>query len=369
MKSFLKYTALFLTPVLAFCLFFCFVLFQSKEHTTEQEAVKKAMDVENILFGLAYRDNTGYFKKLLADEKQANLLILGTSRSMQFHSQFFTSESFFNAGGACGYINSFEYFLSQMESGAKPDTVIMVMDQYFFNGNWVGTSSMPEDLSYGQYDFSFKTAFWETVQGWGKGKYSAFEILTAPGNYYGFSAAANQRGFLSDGSYSYGKLMTNPRDGTDVGFHDSFDRIAKGINRFEYASEIYPKSIEVVESLLKYCSENEIKAVLIIPPYAPSVYAKMKENGNYAYLDLIYPTLSQLCAPYGFEVYDFTNMPQTSDDEYVDGYHGGDLVYAKIALELSEKSSILSGMINTQFINEALENTPSPLKLSADIYP
>ena len=105
MKRFLAVVALFLAPVILVCGVFGLAVYTSGEWRTEEEVAQMVLDGEPAFLGLAYRDNTRYYKHLVASGKGADLLVLGTSRSMQFHSEFFTTDSFYNAGGGSGYIN------------------------------------------------------------------------------------------------------------------------------------------------------------------------------------------------------------------------------------------------------------------------
>ena len=139
MKRFLCIVALFLAPVALFVGLFAGAIYASGEWRTEEEIAARVAAGEPAFLGLAYRDNTRYYKHLVANGLGADLLVLGTSRSMQFHSEFFTTDSFYNAGGGAGYVNEFQYFLEQLDEDKLPSTLILVMDQYFFNGAWVGT--------------------------------------------------------------------------------------------------------------------------------------------------------------------------------------------------------------------------------------
>ena len=138
---------------------------------------------------------------------------------------------------------------------------------------------------------------------------------------------------------------------------------------FERIRELFPDALTIallagIESLLAWCNDHDIEVVLIVPPYAPSVYERMVESGNYGYFDWIMPILTELCAPYGYEVYDFSYMPDTLDEEYIDGYHGSDRVYARLALHLAEESETLAGLIDTDYLNAALAPSSSPLRLA-----
>lgn len=364
MKRFLCIVALFLAPVLLFIGLFAGAVYASGEWRTEEEIAARVAAGEPAFFGLAYRDNTRYYKHLVANELGADLLVLGTSRSMQFHSEFFTTPSFYNAGGGAAYVNEFQFFLEQLDEDKLPSTLLLVMDQYFFNQGWVGTGSMPSGFDYGHYDFSWSVALPEAMRGWVQGKLTLRAAYSAHPDVYGMAAVGRGSGYNADGSYSYGTLLDHPETGTDVGFHDSFDRIARGVDRFEYGSEVYPESLRVVEELLAFCHDHGIQVVMVIPPYAPSVWQRMTESGNYGYIQGIAPALSALCEPYGYEVYDFSYMPDTLDEEYVDGYHGSDRVYARLALHLAEESETLAGLIDTDYLNAALAPSSSPLRLA-----
>ena len=364
MKRFLASVALFLVPVLAVCGVFGMAVYVSGEWRTEEQIAQKVAQGEPAFFGLAYRDNTRYYKHLVASAKAADLLVLGTSRSMQFHSEFFTTDSFYNAGGGAGYINEFQFFLENLPEASLPDTLVMVMDQYLFCQAWTGTGGMPQYFDYAYYDFDPAKALFSAMRDWAQGKYSLRDVFNTPPDVYGMAAAGRGSGYNADGSYDYGRLLDHPEEGTDVGFHDTFDRILRGINRFEYADYVYPVSTEKVEQLLAWCHDRQIQVVLIIPPYAPSVWERMDGTGKYGYFDWIPYILNELGAPYGYEVYDFGYMPDTADEEYIDGYHGGDRVYARLTLELARQSETLAGLIDTDYLTAALQPGDNPLRLT-----
>ncbi len=363
MKKFLATVALFLVPVVLAVGVFGAVLYNSGEWRTEEEIAQRVLDGEPAFLGLAYRDNTRYYKHLVASGKAADFLVLGTSRSMQFHGEFFATDSFYNAGGAAAYVHEFRFFLENLPPESLPDTLLVVLDQYFFEEGWSNVAALPE-LDYSHYEFDLPVALSETIRGWAQGKYSILEALQPHPDVYGMAAVGRGSGFYADGSYSYGSLMDHPEEGTDVGFHDSFDRIARGINRFEYADEVYAPSLEIIGDLVDFCARNGIQLVGVIPPYAPSVYQRMMETGRYGYITQLPQALGQLFEPYGFELFDFTYMPDTADEEYIDGYHGGDRVYARLTLHLAEQSQTLSGLIDTDYLNAALADSGNPLRLA-----
>lgn len=364
MKRFVASVLLFLMPVLLVMGIFGFVVYQSGEWRTEEEIAERVIAGEPAFLGLAYRDNRQYYKHLVADGKAADLLVLGSSRSMQFSSKFFTQPSFYNAGGGANFAHEYRFFLEHISSESLPDTLILVLDQYYFQNAWSPKEAWPT-LGYEHYEFNGSDALMRVIKDWAIGKYSLRDAFFPEPNTYGIAAIGRGSGFYADGSYCYGNLMDHPERGTDVGFHDSFDRITRGVDRFEWADEVYQPAVDEIATLLDFCKEHEIQVVGILPPYAPSVYNRMMESGKYGYLNQLPNVLGDLMQSYGFELFDFTNMPQTRDDEYVDGYHGGDRVYARLTLELAEKSRILAGQIDVDYLTRALSTEENPLRLSA----
>ena len=58
------------------------------------------------------------------------------------------------------------------------------------------------------------------------------------------------------------------------------------------------------------------------------------------------------------------SVQTTLDEEYIDGYHGSDRVYARLALHLAEESETLAGLIDTEYLTAALAPSSSPLRLA-----
>ncbi len=117
-------------------------------------------------------------------------------------------------------------------------------------------------------------------------------------------------------------------------------------------------ALEDTRQLLAWCGQNGITAVGLLPPYAPSVLEKMQSSGNYGYMDKLPAALAELCAQYGFEFFDFTAAPDASDVEFMDGYHGSDRVYCRLALQMARESAALAPYLNAGALAHMLETQP-----------
>ena len=177
MKRFLKILALFLAPVILLLGMFSLALVRSGELTPTADIEAAALDGGLELFGLAYRDDTRALKQAVANARGADVLVLGTSRSMQLRGAFFASDSFYNAGGGIAYISQAQVFLENMPPDARPKHLLLVLDQYFYNETW--TSIEPEDSAalrpYTQPDAFY--ALRRALADYLDGKYSLLHVL------------------------------------------------------------------------------------------------------------------------------------------------------------------------------------------------
>ncbi len=68
-------------------------------------------------------------------------------------------------------------------------------------------------------------------------------MLGTQDGVYGMSAAGRGAGFYADGSYTYGTAVLHPEKSADAEFKDTFQRIAKNTNRFEYGETRTPRAL------------------------------------------------------------------------------------------------------------------------------
>lgn len=364
MRQFLKIGTVFFLPVVLLIGLFCGALVRSGE-PARMEDVEVAMEEGRAaLVGFAYRDNTRTLKQNVAAARAARLLVLGTSRAMQLRSDFFASDSFYNAGGGIAYISQALLFLERLPANARPQHLVLVLDQYFYNSQWCAIEPEESRLlpAYTPPDilYALRHMLWDYADG----KFSLRDALAAPAGVYGLAAIGRGSGFRPDGSYSYGDVLLHPERGEDVGFHDTFDRIVRKTGRFEPGDSPDAESLDETRQLLDFCAANGIRVTAFLPPYAPSVWQRMQETGEYSYIPAAFAALQELFAPYGFEVFDYTCLPETADSQYVDGFHGSDRVYAAVCARLAEDSALLAGELDGERLRAVFESLGNPLTVT-----
>lgn len=365
MKKFLRVIACFLIPVMLVYGLFSVVLWRSGELTPTTSVIDSTLAGETKLFGLAYRDETQAYKHAMASAKSAELLVLGTSRSMQFRAGFFQTDSFYNAGGSVPYLPQALNFLERLPKESLPRHLLLVLDQYFFNEIWSAPGNVREIPPYTfEADFAPIKALRRTMADAVDGKYEIAKLLQNSNEAIGMAAAARGAGFYPDGSYSYGTAVLHPEASADAGFADTLERIQHRTKRFEAGEMVSPYSIEALAYLLEFCDLNDILVTAVIPPYAPTVWKTMEATGDYSYIPQLYPKLYPIFAYYGYELFDYTYLPETTDEMYIDGFHGSDRVYALICVKLAQQSTLLHSYLDEKKLIELYTASGNPLTVA-----
>ena len=116
--------------------------------------------------------------------------------------------------------------------------------------------------------------------------------------------------------------------------------------------------------MLDVCREYGIEVTAFLPPYAPSVWQYMQDYGEHTYMTQIYDTIVPVFEEYGYEVFDCSYLPETTDDQYLDGFHGSDRVYAAICARLARDSQFLSDVFDEARLTALFEQDGPPKVIS-----
>lgn len=362
MKFFISKLLLFLLPLVIIFSFVIIILTYIGEGYTVFDY--NSFQKNHKLLGSVYNDKvySEYKVSVLKSQPKFNVLALGSSRVLQFRTEMF-KDSFFNAGYTVSSIFEFLPFLYTIPKPKYPKYLIIGLDQWMFNGQWDAFSQKNNETSWGFTDNSPKRMLSQFVSFMFDifhNKYSiSFIINNVNRKYIGLNALYNQSGIRSDGSFFYGKqtenLLVSAPETRDFKYSDTFSRINNGNKRFEYGEEVDPTSIIELNNFLDFCSKNNIIVIGFLPPFADAVYKKMELSGNYGYLKKIYPMVKPIFGKYQYEIYDFSNVSTvgSGDLETIDGFHGSDVTYQKILIEMLRNNSKLNKVADlTQLIND-----------------
>lgn len=359
-KIFIKNIVIFLIPVIVFLLIsqgpFYFAGYVSGEFRDIDKAIETQREEHNILIGLGYNEQTAYYKLCNANYYEAPVIALGTSRVMQFKGECFNG-NFYNCGGAVsGNYNEYKNFLENLRY--TPKMVVIGLDTWVFNDEWNrDVGNYDEFQVIHTVDREKKVLIKSIKQDWKDEKWE-FKNLNDYPNNIGFNGRIKDAGFMYDGSYYYGYVYRSPEEQEDYQFSNTIGRIDTGTARFEWGEHIDEDTIVQLDNLLSYCKENNIEAIGFIAPFAPTVYKHMLDDGKFGYLSEITPECKILFDKYQFEFYDYVEVSQlgVTDDYFIDGFHGSEVAYAKIIMDMVEKDSKLSEYVNIEHTKNLIEN-------------
>lgn len=332
----------------------CYILFATQENFHQIDRDIKSE--KPYVIGYAYNENNYRYLKWghLNHFPQYAVIALGSSRVLQFRDFMFRAK-FYNAGYTVTSINDFKPFLESLPSSKLPQTLIISLDQWMFNENW------DELASFKRKDFWRKsyssTPSFSTL----KNVYS--DILhgkylfptrqdSAHISWIGLNAVINKKGFRNDGSISYGSEILGPDFkpvfNPDKVFQDTFIRIERGVNRFEFGQTPNRNAYYRLNHLLKFCKEKQINVIAFLPPFPPAVYDRLQNSSNHFYMFSIFSNIKNLFQQFGYKVYDFSsaNALGSHNEEFVDGFHGGEVVYARVLLEMSKSDSTITNIVD-----------------------
>ncbi len=364
MKTFAKNILLFLTPVILLFIPPSIILKTTGENFTSINSVLNSKN--EYLIGYTYNENnTGYLKwYTINNQDRFNVMALGSSRVLQFRSNMF-NEPFYNAGFTVSKISDFKLFLQSLPKEKHPDYLIIGLDQWMFNQNW-DNGKNKKHKNHWKNSFSILPrgrTYLNVYKHLFEGKYG-FDIIDNNSSVekVGLNAMVNNKGFRNDGSGHYGnqitRLLEKNKSSDDRVFSDTFDRIKNGNRRFEYGETINQYAVNELKELLQYCNKSKIEVIGFCPPFANTVYHKMIKSEKYKYLKELPIHLSLIFKEYNFEFYNYSSNTDcnSSDKESIDGFHGSEVTYSRILIDMLSKNSTLNSVSDLSRIESDLSD-------------
>lgn len=367
--------ALLLTPPLLLLGSTAWITFVGGEiYDSREIAVLQSRGETEILFGPAYSNPEVSFKQSRIVRDAPEVLVLGSSRVLPFRKEFFKEgTTFYNGGRIAPDIWILRQCLERLPKECLPKLLIVGLDQYNFNA--AESNYHPDAISWNMIEahFAEKEEGWNRFQGiWPsvlgdviRGKIPFTGKQSHGFAAYGMSARLHGSGFRNDGSYRYGKVLAFPPEARDhtARMEETLRRISRGSSRFRPGDTVNPECVREVELLARWCEKRKIPVVAFLPPYAPSALVAMESSlPPYSYLEKLPELLAPLFHAEQQTFFDFTRIPDASDAEFTDGFHGGEQIYAKMLLIASERSSPLEAFIDRQRLEVLISGAIDPLE-------
>ena len=303
----------------------------------------------SILYGPIAESQYRFYKSESTRIVKPSVILMGDSRALVIHSFFFNEDIiFYNTGYTVTNTAEMQYFLESQDT-SNMDVIIFALNHFSFNINWsdVGYPNHQDYITPHPPDYiaNIKSQI-DYLQSSRKAGKSVLTKNIFDTGLLGLNAVINSNGMLNDGSYFYGEIHYKEDDGQDTQgrMEDTLDRIENANRRFQHGERANPNAIHYLELFLQYCKDNDIYVICFAPPYAPIVNKAMKERGDaYAYQYETLEIVPRIFENFGYEFYDYTDASflGCTDDFYLDGFHGSDVVFLRMFIDMIEHGSRL----------------------------
>jgi hypothetical protein len=210
---------------------------------------------KGVLFGLQYNAVDLPYKQALIAARDPEVLVLGTSRVLEFEKDFFTNPSgFLNAGKAVEHAEDYLTALNALSSIAQTKLIIVALDPDIFKTTPSARNPLaPTSLDRLRAFFVQKqwlTAYRQFFPT--KKIFSDLRARKQSTGDIGVNALEFKEGYLPDGSYLFGRTIQNPNrlqlfeeaNKTEVAL------IQNTPQEFEYAATPDPEKLSLAASLL-----------------------------------------------------------------------------------------------------------------------
>jgi len=335
-----------------------YFLYNNGEYLNVYQVVDEQLGHEQAcIWGTAFSEQTYPYKSELINRITPKIVALGSSRVMQFRGNYFT-DTFVGAGGVMSTVYDGEIFSQNILSENSPNVVILGIDIWWFNREALGI----DRFSAANESFYSRPSLVDlmTVYGWlfnNRIQYSEFVngLQVKDNCNVGLAGRLDKTGFGSDGSYYSTNILTGKKRSEDIFFSNTIHRINTGSERFEYGVTASNSQVDRLVRLIKMLEDQGVAVFVFFPPFAPSVNNILFEmKDEYAYVEDLKNKLTKDKIKY-FDYSDARSIGAI-DCEFIDGFHGGEIVYARILKDLYEKNPMLEIYLNIEMIEKNIEN-------------
>lgn len=329
-----------------------------------ERAVRSQAEGSFALFGSGLSQDFVDYKLQLYAATRPEIIAIGSSRVMQFRGAWFR-KPFLNMGGVAGNLAVLRSTLDALLAISRPKAVILGLDFWWFLPQWEKNPDEHVPPTSGSYNYSLASLKkpWEWFL---EGKLS-FTQLGAPllgifghgfrADRYGIMAQQTNDGFGPDGSWYYTAEISGLKPAFDYRFHDTLQNVQSGIRAFYHAqpdqkgpAEAHVNSLAEIWCRLK---SRGIQVFAFIPPLSAAVLSAMKQQ-DYPHLH----HLRQALLDRGIDVVDFTNprLLGADDCEFVDGFHGGEVAYARVLRSMADRWPALLAYVNMEKLDAVIRD-------------
>lgn len=353
MKSF--YLGLIVPVLLAavFLGFNAFLLTRAGEYLSLDEILDKQEKTGGV-YGSALYQRTYYYKQRMFDRYTPETIVIGSSRVLQMRAEDF-SVGFVNLGSLSSLDEVADLSHALFEKTA-PGLVILGVDYWWFAGDGKA-AAFTRDAPVNHLTLSdvFTPFSW-----YAKGKVTMDNIDTILGGQspnIGVSGIVSGDGHDRFGSHYQPSLWTGAVKAEDFQFKSDLAKVNTGKKIYVWGDKVDAGQWQKFIDLLDFYKQRKLHVIVFIPPQAPTVFRAMESSGKYKYIAQMRRKIAETGAAYLFPVYDFHDVAATgaTDCEFMDGHHGGAVVYKRLLLDMALRDEDLRSRVKLPEVGYAID--------------
>lgn len=286
---------------------------------------------EFVLFRYRYGNRDQQYKLLAANQRQADVLAIGSSRVLQFRAGFADRDpdAFYNASGPAWTLDEVQNLLYHMKPDALPEILLLGLDFPWYNAAYVG-DTFPEPVSDFDNLFLINRAFLQDFIEGDRINIERFLARVEPGSgdslALGLRAIHDGHGFRNDGSEQFGDYLV-------AGYLWQPQQRERHLQLMQNCEYVYPcgtqitnQRVEQTREILQWAAEHDILVVGFLPSYAPTLWDEMSTMPQHAYIEQAQSALSALFAEFNFPFFDYSDGASIglTDEDFFDGWHASE---------------------------------------------
>lgn len=297
----------------------------------------------DVLYLSGINQNFYRYKLALFDRVHPEIVAIGSSRAMEVRSEFFAAPAV-TLGGAINNIDNLETVAAHVASAPtpRPKLAIIFVDPWLFNARYTDNQApVPPVARYISADM-----IWTGLRAMRRGNWIA-KAFRSPN--LGIQAILQDEGFARDGSTYYNLTGSGVYD---TRFATTFGRINGNRQNFQRNDVADPVLLGRICGAINGVKQSVGHVIVVAPPFAPPIWARLAQ-ADYAYIGRGYQALQQCvgAAPF-FDFADPASIAGTNDCEFVDGLHGGDVVYARMMLQIGAADPAARSLMRMDYLRD-----------------
>lgn len=333
-----------------------YMLGKSGEYLTPAQIYAVQSDETAVnMYGSAVANRSTDIKIYAYAQKKPDIALIGSSRVLQFRQSFFTRSSY-NLGLMVGSVDGLDFVIDSLLALHTPKIMIIGVDFWWFNTadetkkpvQSLGLS--PEYNLTGKLKNATLPVRWLQDGSVTASEYAAL-LFSSNSQNIGVRGKLRNDGVAPDGSYYYTDRVAGNHPDPMGGFQESFGRIERGESQFVHGEKASTILVDRFAQILERLKAKNIKVILLFPPMAPLVLQKMS-GPHYAYVTDLKRMLDKKKISY----YDFTDpatIGAAANCEFIDGFHGGDVLYARITERMAREDKSFAQYVDRPYVQKA----------------